>query len=151
MLSERLEQEIYSNNFELMNAELVGDLEALIIGDTIIIDTRIKNQYRKNYLMCHELQHGFTCPYDLRKVPKSLQNKFEKIADRRTITKLIPISTLVELYEQGIRSLWEFSDALEIDEPTVEKALKYYHGKYGYNFRYKDKIINFLPFRIVKI
>ena len=148
MLYEQLEQEVFDGGFWLQEIAMPDDIEGMLVADTICINSRMESRYQKNRVLCHELKHGETCPHNLLTTPKLLQNKFETIATRATIKKLVPIDALIFLYESGAREPWEFSDALEVDEAFFVSALKTYHSIYGYHYRYKGRILSFSPFTI---
>lgn len=148
-LHERIEQEVYDNGITLDYTSMPGDLDGLIISNHLIVNSSTE-MYAQNTIMRHELEHFYTNPYNLMSAPSSLQSKMEAIADRRSVYKLVPIDALVRLYESGIRSADELSDALEVDMPFIYSALMQYRSIYGYDYRYHGRIINFLPLEIRK-
>ena len=54
-LYESLSQEIYDQNLNLIERDLIG-LQGAIIGDTIYIDDEL-SIYSKNEVLRHELEH----------------------------------------------------------------------------------------------
>ena len=147
-LNEILTQELFDENLILIERNLKG-LNGAIIGDTVYIDAEMAT-FHKNEILRHELEHHYTNPHNLLKASKELQDKFERIADRRTVCKLVPLNSLISLYKNGIRASDELADALEFNEAFLYQALKTYQSIFGYNYKYKDMMINFLPFSITK-
>lgn len=148
-LHEKLEQEIYDNGATLDYADMPGDIDGLIIANHIIVDSE-SGTYKQNVAMRHELEHFYTNPYNLMTAPQMLQRKMEAIADRRTAFALIPLDSLVSCWDAGVRDADELSEALEIDIPYIENALTRYLSIYGYDYHYRDRIINFMPLVISK-
>ncbi len=151
MLTQRelLEQEIFDSGLSLFEMPLAGDIEGVLIDNNIVIDSA-SPALKKNRVLRHELEHYYTCPYNLLKAPKALQDKMEHIAHRRTVAKLVPINSLIAAHENGLRCPWEIAESLEVDEEFLLFALDTYHSVYGYNFKYRGYLINFKPFKIEK-
>lgn len=146
---ELLEQEIYDSGLSIYEMPLAGDIEGVLIDNNIVIDSGAA-PCKKNRVLRHELEHYYTCPYNLLKSSKALQDKMEHIAHRRTIAKLVPINSLICAFLSGLSSPWEIADALQIDEEFLTFALNMYHSVYGYNYKYRGYIINFKPLNIKK-
>ncbi|MEG0396906.1 MAG: hypothetical protein RR612_09280 [Oscillospiraceae bacterium] len=83
--------------------------------------------------------------------PKSTQDKYEAIATRATVFECVPIDRLIALVKSGLSYAYELAEELEIDEVFFCDALKLYHSIYGYNYKYKEYVINFMPLIIKKI
>lgn len=147
-LYECLSQEIYDQDLNLIECDLIG-LQGAIIGDTIYIDDEL-SMYSKNEVLRHELEHHYTNAANLIFAPKSLQNKAELLADRRSIFKLVPLDKLIELFLSGVSDENELSFLFEIKVEFLYKALKFYQGIFGNGFKYKGMLINFLPFTVQK-
>ena len=147
---ELLEQEIYDNGLSLYEIPLTGDLEGALIDKNIVIDSD-SSLNRKNRIIRHELEHFYTCPYNLLKSPKPLQDKMEHIAHRRTIAKLVPLNALICAYRDGLNTSWEIADSLEVDEEFFLYALDVYHSIYGCNYKYRGYLINFKPLNIKRL
>ena len=147
-LSENIAQEAYDYNLKILEIDMRG-IDGAFIGDTIYLEKSYET-YKKNRVARHELEHAYTCPINLMTAPKPLQKKFEAIADRRSVLKLVPLDSLIEAFENGIRTADELSQALEIDDEFLYKALSAYDSIYGYDCKYKGYNINFMPLRIKK-
>ncbi|MFR9206961.1 MAG: hypothetical protein ACLVKR_00955 [Lachnospiraceae bacterium] len=144
---EHLEQEIYDEGLYLHYEDAPDKIDGMIIYSHIIINKGM--DYKKqNRVIRHELEHYYTCDLNLFEAPVELQHKCECIADRRTVCRLVPLNSLISLYNDGMRSADKIADALEIDEAFLFDALKTYQSIFGYNYQYKGMIINFLPFNI---
>ena len=101
-------------------------------------------------MLRHELEHHYTNTANLMFAPKSLQNKVELLAERRSIFKLVPLDKLIELCLNGVSDENELSFLFEVKVEFLYKALKFYQGVFGNRFKYKGMIINFLPFSITE-
>lgn len=147
-LLEQLEQEAFDRHLRVVRMGLAGDVEALIIDDTVCIKNELPI-YRGNTLLAHEIEHAETCPYNLVDAPRSTQEKYESIANRNAIKKLVPIDKIIKLYFRGYSSPEEYAEYLEVDVQFFKKALELYHGIYGFNYKYKGFIITFSPLNII--
>ena len=147
-LYESLSQEIYDQNLNLIERDLIG-LQGAIIGDTIYADNEL-SMYSKNEVLRHELEHHYTNTANLMFAPKSLQTKVELLAERRSIFKLVPLDKLIELCLNGVSDENELSFLFEVKVEFLYKALNFYQGVFGNRFKYKGMIINFLPFSITE-
>lgn len=122
-------------------------IDGIMLLNSIIINERIKGTRKDNRVTLHEYYHLKTCPVNLAEAPKPIQNKYETLAERMTINKCMPIEKLLKLFEMGVRSLYELSEYLEIDEEYIIQGLNTYQQIYGYNYRYKEYLIkSFSPF-----
>ena len=148
MLYEDLSQEAFDEHLNLIERNLYG-IGGIIIGKEICIENDIST-FRKNEVLRHELEHYYTNTDNLTVAPKALRYKAERIADRRTILKLVPLDKLINSYLNGINDENELSFLFEVEVDFLFKALEFYQGIFGDGFKYKGMIINFLPFNIIK-
>lgn len=129
---------------------LAGSIDAILIDETIVIDTQV-SQPAYVPLLTHELVHADTNPFNLYTAPKSTQSKYEAIAVRETARWLVPLDRLIALYFDGAQSSEEFAEALEVDVAYFERTIWLYHETYGYAYRYRNHVINFMPFWIRRV
>lgn len=146
-LNEQLEQEAHDSGLKVHYKSTAGEINGLLVGSHIIIKEDL-SLYQKNTVLRHEIEHADTCPINLVIAPKPLQDKFERIADRKSVFKLVPIKKLIKLYDGGVRAADELSEALEVDIPFMFSALKAYQEIFGNNCEFTGRKITFLPLKI---
>lgn len=140
-----------SKNIHIHQNIYIGSINGIMVGKNILINPAVSTTYQKNTITAHEIEHYETCPFNLVEAPEGTRRKYEAIADRRTAKRLMPVSSIINLWEKGVRSLSELSDALEIDEEFICKTLNMYHNIYGYNYKYGGYVVNFMPLNIQKL
>lgn len=150
MLNEVLCQEAYDLNLNVQTYPLLGKNEALLVGNIIYLNNSIESGYKKNRLICHEMEHANSCPFNLVRAPESTQRKFEAIAERRAAKKLVPLDKLTFLYiVGGLRCPYDFAESLEVDEEYFVSVLQLYQQMYGDGHQHGGYTVNFMPLRII--
>ena len=115
------------------------------------INSAIEDPHDWNVQALHEVKHHETCAYDLTKVPKIMQHKYEALADRRMLRDCMPLCRIVEAYEHGACNFYDFAYYLEITEEFFVKGLSIYMQICGPVFEYNGYQVHFDPFGMEKI
>lgn len=151
MTRDIIDQALFDNGINKFYFDFTDNINGIMIGANIVIDSKIKDSYKDNSTTWHEFFHVITCPRNLVEAPKVIQDKFEHIAERKTAEQCLPLDTIIELYEYGANSLEDFSEALELDTEYIYHTLQQYQSRYGYHYRHGNYIFeSFAPLCIRK-
>lgn len=148
MLSDILEEELRKNDIALETYTFRSDFNALTVGKTILLNRNLDNTAKRNAVTAHELGHQSTCAINLLNADTHIQNKYEYMADRWAAQKVMPVDKLLDGFKRGLRTIQEFCDFLEIDEPFFHRSLSVYSKVYGMSYTYKGYLFRFDPLEI---
>ncbi len=148
MLDDILDEELRKNGITLETYPFEGCFNALTVGKTILLSSRLDNTAQKNAVTAHELGHQNTCAINLLHADRHLQNKYEDMADRWAALKIMPVERILQGYRAGLRSSEEFCEYLEIDEPFFKRGLSVFSKMYGSYCKKDGYLIRFEPFDI---
>lgn len=147
-----IDQALYDNGIRKFYCNFIDDINGIMTGANIIINSDIKNTYKDNSTTWHEFFHVITCPHNLVEAPSGIQDKFEHLAERKAAEQCIPLDTIIELHEYGADSLEDFAEALELDMEYIYRTMQQYQSRYGYRYRHGDYVFeSFLPLHIKNI
>lgn len=116
----------------------------------IIAIRRELTETEKACILAEELGHYETTTGNILDQTLVLNQRQETRARRWAHVKLIPLSKIIECFEDGCRNQYEIADHLGITEEFLKEALGNYcriHGNYKV---YGDYIIYFDPFGVFK-
>lgn len=148
MLNEWLEEELKKNNITLEVYPFRSNFNALTVGKTILLNSSLENTAQKNAVTAHELGHQQTCAINLLNADAHIQNKYEYMADRWAAEKIMPVERLLDGFRSGLRTIDEFCDYFEIDEPFFRRSLAVYSKAYGGCRTCRGYLIEFEPLNI---
>ncbi|MBA8760773.1 ImmA/IrrE family metallo-endopeptidase [Staphylococcus schleiferi subsp. coagulans] len=93
----------------------------------------------------HKLTYG-----DILDQSQFNNRKFENYARRYSYETSMPLSGIVEAFEQGVRNLYELANFFEITEGYALDCIEHYKKKYGLQVRYGEYLIRLEPLTIYK-
>lgn len=140
-LAEQLDQEIFDENICIDEHGFRGvDMDGMYhsadyLGCPVIsINTRrAKTTAHQNYIKAHELGHHHNCICNLFDAPKWVQQKYEILADRDWVERIMTPERIVKAYLSGVRNPFELSEYLEVPLEAVMTGLKICFQIHGYN------------------
>ena len=154
-LSEELDQEIYDKGIFLeIAADMPEKLEAYydnangVSHPYITINTNVKSELERNVLKAHELGHHENCICDLFTAPKWIRQKYEALADRWKLQRIMPIEKLICAFDAGNVTPLALTDYLEITIDELVSGLKLYERIKGPMLKYGQYSITWNPFNI---
>lgn len=148
MLQDILEKELQENGITLETYTFRSDFNALTVGKTIFISSKLTSTAQKNAVTAHELGHQHTCAVNLLDADVHIQNKYEYMADRWAAQKVMPLEKLLAGFLRGLRTAEEFCEFLEIDEAFFRRGLAVYVRIYGPSHIYRGHLFCFDPLDI---
>jgi len=104
-LSEQLDQEIHDKGIILeIASDMPEKFEAYydnaygVPNPYITINANVKSERARNALKAHELGHHENCICDLLSAPKWIRQKYETLADRWKLQRIMPIEKLIRAF-----------------------------------------------------
>jgi len=154
---EILTEETHKENIDIVTADLPGNILGLYYNEDsalIALNNCLKTKTEQACVLAEELGHHFTSSGDLltdQNIDNTIVRQQETRAKRWAYKKLIPFDEIIEAYEAGCQTLYEFAEYLEVTEGFLRCALKQYAAMYGVSKRYGNYIIYFDPPAMLKL
>ncbi|WP_294583009.1 ImmA/IrrE family metallo-endopeptidase [uncultured Staphylococcus sp.] len=104
--------------------------------------------YKKHEVLHEELAHHELTYGNILDQSKYNHRKFENYARRRAFETACPLSKIINAYYEGIESLYELAEYLELTEKFLLNALEYYKQKYGLSVLHNHHLITFEPLKV---
>lgn len=147
---EEIEQEIEDKGIELIKYPFKSKrLKGLYISDEtdkyIALSDDVKTTNEKICVLTEELSHDQITYGNISDNPKA-----EKSARFLCYEKLVGLNGLISAYNKGCRTLYEFSDELDVTHEFLLECLEAYMNKYGISINYENYIISFKPYLEIK-
>jgi Zn-dependent peptidase ImmA (M78 family) len=156
-LSEQLDQEIYDKGIILEIAnDMPEKLDAYyddacgVSRPYITINSCVESERERNALKAHELGHHENCICDLLSAPRWIRDKYEILADRWKLQRIMPIEKLICAFDAGNVTPLALADYLEITIDELISGLKLYERIKGPMLKYGQYSITWNPFNIKK-
>lgn len=154
-----LEAETEKEGITVQTTKLPSGISGLyysngIDNPLIAINENLKTQSEQACVLAEELGHHCTSCGNLltdHKIDNTIVRQQETRAKRWAYKRLIPLNRIVEAYEAGCKTLYEFAEYLEVTENFLRGALKQYAAKYGVYKQYENYIIYFDPPAVLKL
>lgn len=154
-LSEQLDQEIHDKGIILeIASDMPEKFEAYydnaygVPNPYITINANVKSERARNALKAHELGHHENCICDLLSAPKWIRQKYETLADRWKLQRIMPIEKLIRAFDLGNTTPIALSDYLEIPIEDIFSGIALYYQIYGAELQYGQYTIYWDPFNI---
>ncbi|UXR74628.1 ImmA/IrrE family metallo-endopeptidase [Staphylococcus sp. IVB6238] len=128
---------------------LPDDLDGVWLGDLILIKRNLPEK-KKVEVLFEELAHHKLTYGDITNQKQFNNRKFENYARRYSYEKSMPLSGIVQAFEQGVHNLYELANFFEISEGHVLDCIEHYKKKYGLQVKYGKYLIRFEPLTIYK-
>ena len=147
---EEIEQEIKDKGIELIKYPFKSKrLKGLYLSDDndkyIALSDEVKSTTEKICVLTEELSHDQITYGNI-----SDNLKAEKQARFKSYDRLVGLQGLITAYNKGCRTLYEFSDELEVTNEFLLECLDAYMNKYGISITYNNYTINFKPYLEIK-
>ena len=153
-LADALDEEIYDQGIQLIEYAFPDCVYAAYYNSSemcrpvIAINKKIETTGARNIAKAHELAHHLSCPTDLLSLSKLGRQKFENLANRRMLERVMSLPMLVRAFESGARSLLDLSEYLEISEEGILRGLRFYKEVYGDSLHLGRHLLTFSPFNV---
>ena len=109
---------------------------------------RDRSEAERNALKAHELGHHESCICDLLTAPKWIRQKYETLADRWKLQRIMPIEKLIRAFDNGNLTPLSLSDYLEITVEEFMYGINLYEEIEGPIYDYGQYTIIWHPFNI---
>lgn len=153
-LADSLDQEICAQNISVLKYDLKSNIKAayyyaaFITNPVIVLNKNIDTTYESNGAIAHELGHHYSCCGNLLEMSPRLQIKYETLAARWALNRIMGLGMLIGAYRAGIRSLQELTEYLEICPEFITRGLALYDEIYGPELYYRGYTVTWDPFNI---
>lgn len=147
---EKLLKESEDNEIKTYEKPMSQKLKGLYSDNVILINQKITFA-EKTCVLAEELGHYHTSNGNLLDQNNLFNKKQEKLARTWAYRKLIPLSKIVQVYEQHLENLHEIAEFLGVTEQFLKSALLRYKEIYGDKCRFKEFMIYFEPLAIKKL
>jgi len=154
-LSEQLDQEIYDKGIILeIASDMPEKFEAYydnaygVPNPYITINASVKTERERNALKAHELGHHEGCICDLLTAPKWIRQRYETLADRWKLQRIMPIEKLICAFDLGNVTPLALADYLEITVEELAAGIALYERINGLIYHHGQYTITWHPFTI---
>lgn len=131
--------------------DMKGALKGLYADNVICINQNIKSSTEKATILAEEIGHHLTSVGDILDQRKVGSRKQERRARAWAYVKLVPLSKIVQAYENGARTRYDLAEYLNVTDSFLGEAIKHHLEKYGTQTTYKNYIIRLNPLKINRI
>lgn len=145
---EQLVEHARQLGLEVIEKTFKSSAKGLTKGNKIGISKSIESNAEKRCVLAEEIAHSLYTVGDILDQNNINNVKQEKYARKKAYEDLLPLSLLIEAYEQGIRSLHEMAEYLEVTEDFFKASLNHYQRKYGLYARYGRYVLYFSPLTV---
>lgn len=142
---EQLVEHARQLGLEVIEKTFKSSAKGLTKGNKIGISKSIESNAEKRCVLAEEIAHSLYTVGDILDQNNINNVKQEKYARKKAYEDLLPLSLLIEAYEQGIRSLHEMAEYLEVTEDFFKASLNHYQRKYGLYARHGRYVLYFSP------
>lgn len=119
-----------------------------ICGNRIAIRKDIETETEKACVLAEELGHHYTTVGDIMDQTDTGNRKQELRARVWAYNRLIGLQGLIRAYEHRCANRYEIAEYLGVTEEFLQKAIDYYHSKYGILYQLDNYVIYFEPFGV---
>jgi len=131
--------------------DMKGALKGLYADNVICINQNIKSSTEKATILAEEIGHHLTSVGDILDQRKVDNRKQERRARAWAYIKLVPLSKIVQAYENGARTRYDLAEYLNVTDSFLCEAIKYHQEKHGIQTTYRNYIIRLNPLKIKRI
>lgn len=131
MVYEKLLNEAYQNDIDIYEKKMPPKIKGLYADNVIWINNTINETNEKSCVLAEELGHHHTSSGDILNQSHLENRKQEKQARKWAHTKLITLSSIIDAYNDGVSSRFEFAEYLNVTEEFLLEgigSLKEQHG-----------------------
>lgn len=124
-------------------------IKGLYADNVIWINCSIPTSIEKACILAEELGHYHTSAGNILDQTKIENRKQERKARAWAYKKLVPLSSIVQAYKEGISNYYELAEYLDVTEEFLNDALKWYQEKFGLCVPFDEHVIYFDPLRVL--
>lgn len=147
---ERLLDAASKNGIYVMeNADFESNADALINGNVIGINKKVRTVVKRKCFLAEELGHHYTTAGNIIDQSKPENRKQERRARCWAFKKLVSLFDIIRAYEHGCQNCFEMAEYLEVTEEFLRETLDVYRQKYGTGVRFSEYTISFEPYLMV--
>lgn len=140
-----LKEAASENIYIIENADFKSEADALMKGNIIGINKKVKSQRKKSCILAEELGHYHTTVGNILNQSKSSNRKQELKARLWAYDKLIGLEGIIRAYQYGCQNYYEMADYLEVTEEFLLDTIEQYRSRYGVYTKLDNYIIYFEP------
>lgn len=108
------------------------------------------NDEQKVEVLHEELAHDKLTYGNITDQSQFNNRKFEGYAKRQAYEWALPLEKILDAYKNGVSSLYELANFLQLSESYVNKVLRHYKQKYGISTWCGNYLIKFEPLHVYK-
>lgn len=149
MTYEKLLKEAAHRGIDIYEEPMKPKIKGLYCDNIIWINRFTPTLKEKACILAEELGHYYTSAGNILDQTKTENRKQERCARAWAYKRLIPLSSIVQAYQEGIRNRYEFAEYLDVTEEFLDDALKWYQEKFGLYVPFGDYTIYFDPLRVL--
>lgn len=151
MSTERLLQLAEQEGIEVVHSSRIGRLAGMYVDKIIVLNPEhTKDDAAYKCILAEELGHYFTSVGDIRNQNDLDNRSQERQARAWSYEVLMPMSSLINAFNEGVKNRYELAIYLNVTETFIEEGLKYYREKYGVWYRSGTYFINLETLAITK-
>lgn len=137
----------YASNLgmEIIEKSFKSSAKGLCKGNKIGISKDLESSVEKRCILAEEMAHSLYTVGNILDLTNPGNLKQELYARKKAYEFLLPLSSLIAAYENGLKACYEIAEYLEVTEEFLTEALYHYQLKYGIYAKYGKYIIYFSP------
>lgn len=132
-----------SIGLEVIEKKFKSSAKGLCKGNKIGISKNLQRTAEKRCMLAEEMAHSLYTVGDILDLSSHSNLKQELYARKMAYEFLLPLSSLIDAYEKGLRACHEIAESLEVTEEFLKEALCHYQKKFGVCARYGKYILFF--------
>lgn len=106
-------------------------IKGLYADGVIALSDSLNTTDERSCILAEEIGHHETTLGNILETTDFNNRKQEHTARIWAYQKLVSLKQIICAFNQGCRNIYEFADYLNVTEPFLLEALKYYRQKYG--------------------
>lgn len=139
-----------NKQLEVYERDLKGELKGLYCGGIIWLSNSLETRKEKAAKLSEEIGHHETSAGDILDQTSIPNKKQEKRARAWGYCYVIPLSKIVEVYNEGLTLRHEIAEYIGVTEDFLQSTIDYYRDKFGLYTDWNDYRIYFDPLNVTK-
>lgn len=151
MTYEELLKEATHQGVDIYEMPLKPRIKGLYSDNIIAINKFISTNIEKVCILAEELGHYHTSSGNILDQNSLANRKQENRARAWAYEKLVPLKSIVQAHQQGIKNRFELADFLGVTEEFLDAALNRYIEKYGLYVPIDNYTVVFEPLGVLEL
>lgn len=128
------------------------DLKGLINGRNIFLSEHLKTSVQKKCVLAEEIAHYLTNTGNITDLTDVNNRRQEFKAHKRACKNVIPLTDIIDaaIVLKNEASMYNLAEYLGVTEKFLNEAIYFYSLKNEPEIFYKNYIVTFNPFRVLK-